>query len=406
MRRCVSVLALVALLLSNCTTKLINTSSEYRPVTPERARLSCTCDLPATYSSPVLKVALWKQVLTEKVETRHYRTDYSWLNRSLWLGLAGFSGYAAAHWWNYYDMKNDTAIYTRRVLGLVGAGIGLLGAWSLSNFPIGPSQSREQRVFSGDTVYGTGTQLANRAVQVTVRQQGAASVTQQTDDVGRLILSARDYYDLPEADKGLMLDIAGAGLSATLSVPGAYLMRAGAYDSAAVALFGQARKAEEDGHDEEALSFYSRVADTYPDATAAPEARAKAQTIQQRVQAAKVARVRDELRRVSDDKVRSAIAALGLSRDESDYLGRAVDGLKDDKDKAGDVIRVGLDMPLSGGDCAQEYRGLTLFQKFYAVLCYQNRQGGDVVQGYMSLLGVSESVARRLAGMDPKTMLK
>jgi len=404
-RRRVLILALAVLLLGACTTKLVNTSSEYRPVTPERARLSCSCDLPATYSSPILKVALWKEALRQKVEVRRYRTDYSWLNRSLWLGLAGFSGYAAAHWWNYYAMNNDTAFYTGRVFGLLGAAVGLINALVLKDVPFGPSQSERQHIFSGDTAYGTGTQLANSAVQVTVRQQGAAPVNQRTDNVGKLTLSAREFYDLPGADKELVLDItADTGLSATLSLPGAYLARAKAYDSAAIALFGQARKAEEGGRDEEALNFYSRVADTYPDATAASEASAKVQTIQQRVQAAKVARVREELRRVSDDKVRSAMAALGLGRDESYNLGRAVDGLEGDK--AGDVVRIGFDMPLSNSDCAQEYCGLTSFQRVYAVLCYESRQGGDVVQGYMSLLGVSEPVAQRLAGMDPKAMLK
>ena len=58
--------------------------------------------------------------------------------------------------------------------------------------------------------------------------------------------------------------------------------------------------------------------------------------------------MRGELRRVSDDKVRSAMAALELGRDESDKLGRAIDGLAGDK--AGDVVRIGLDMPLSNRD--------------------------------------------------------
>jgi hypothetical protein len=265
---------LAVLVLGGCTTKLVNTSSQYRPVMPERARLSCACELPATYSSSVFRVALRKEVLAQKVETRRYLTSYSWLNRSLWLGLAGFSGYAAAHWWDYYTVSNDTAFYSGRVFGLLGAGVGLLGALTLADVPFGPSSWQKERVVSGDTVYGTGTHLADRAIQVTVRQQGAVPVTQQTDGDGEATLPAREYYDLPGADKGLVLDIAGEGLSTALSIPGSYLMRAKAYDSAAVTLFGQAREAEEDGRDEDALSFYSRVVDTYPDATTATEAAA------------------------------------------------------------------------------------------------------------------------------------
>lgn len=389
----------VSLVLCGCSTKLVRTSSEYRPVTPERARLRCEADLPPTYSSPTFTVTLSKDVLAERVETQHMRTSYSWLNRSLALALMGGSGLYAYRNWDYREVNGDTITYPRRVLGIVGAAVGAAWALFASDGPFKARHFEKQVLHGADTTYTFAGLVIDEPVDIGVAPLGS-NLGGRTDAAGKLLLSARDYYGVPLTGDGVTLRVSAERMMADLVLPSGYLARAKAYDSCASALEAQAAYAELGGRLEEAAELYGRLIATYPDATVSGEAKSKQALLRERVRVAKLITVRGRLAKVDDDKVRAAIASLRLSEYESNSLAYAVENLG--RPKALTVMRDGLGLPLEDSECAAEYGRLTLFQKFYAVVTYRAARGGDL----SGFLGVTSTAGAALATVRPEHLLR
>jgi hypothetical protein len=369
--------ALLTILMTNCaTTRVIKTETAYRPVFPPKLRLVCDYSLPMDSLSPIIRVKLKKEELAVKVQTNYYKTSYEWFNRTICLGLSGLSILAAIKWWNAYVGPDTDRIYYGRVWGILGAVIAL--AYGIpGNFPLGPKTWQKEQVLSHEMSYQFSSYLSNTPVQVS-GPSGETKVL-ESDGAGNLAVDIRDFYNVLTPDSNLILKIGyGITLASEIKVPLDYVNKVKIYEDEAKALLQQGE--------------YDKIMSQYPNSKAAVAAKE-----------AKIAQIRKRLQKVSDEKVRVAIAKLELDEYDAAKFGMTLENLSSSLVIA--VIKNGLGMPLDDAECVQEYRNLSKFQKFYAIICYKDYLGEDAVEELSSIFNISKITAERLVEISPKNLL-
>jgi photosystem II stability/assembly factor-like uncharacterized protein len=137
-------------------------------------------------------------------------------------------------------------------------------------------------------------------------------------------------------------------------------------------LLAQAESLELGKEDTKAILLYKQVIDSFPSLPSAKVAEQKYKEVEVRIRENEIVDARKRIASVSEEKARSAISGLGLNEQESNALASTIENLS--SSNAAVVMKEGLGIPLSDAECASEYRNLTLFQKFYAVLCYLEQQ--------------------------------
>jgi hypothetical protein len=201
-------------------------------------------------------------------------------------------------------------------------------------------------------------------------------------------------------------------------VPNDYLTTVRNYEDEAKRLFIQAKNKEEEGKYEEALEDYRLVTEKYPISKASIEAKSKIGVVQGKITEKQITEIRKRLQTVSDEKVRRAIAGLGLDESQNNALASTIENLSGSS--AAVVIKEGLGMPLSDGECIQEYQRLNLYQKFYAVVCYVTQRFNSIneealaiepdapyytIQECAQILRTSEEIVSKLVKVNPVALL-
>lgn len=234
------------------------------------------------------------------------------------------------------------------------------------------------------------------------RSDGSGVKTLRTGYLGELKIDLRDFYahDPPESALRLTVTLTHLGLSREVTIRRDYVAKARNYEDRASVLLGEAISYEKAGDYSSAFERYAQLLADYPDAKATEQAGVGLERVKQ----ARTEQVRRELTRVSDDKVRAALGRLGLTEYESNSLAGAVESLS--SSGAASVTRKGLGLQLDESECAEEYRSLTLFQKFYAILRYANSLGGSAADALAPMLGVPRATAEKLAGLSAQKLLK
>lgn len=168
-------------------------------------------------------------------------------------------------------------------------------------------------------------------------------------------------------------------------------------------LLSQAESLEKSQEDSKALLVYKQILDSFPSFEITKTAEQKYRELEKRITEQKINQIRKELQGVSEEKVKNAILKLGLSEDESNSLARAIDNLS--SSDAITVIKNGLGLPLVDEQCDIQYRRLSRYQRFYAILRYKDYLGESAVKELSSILNISNTTAKNLANINPKNLL-
>lgn len=163
-----------------------------------------------------------------------------------------------------------------------------------------------------------------------------------------------------------------------------------------------------------ALNLYQKICAEYPMTPICATAKDKIRFIEMKLKEEKMAGIRKKLLRVSDAKVRNSITKLGLDEYQNNALAMAIENLP--SNTAATVMKEGLGMPLSDDECSAEYRKLTLYQKFYTVICYLwkcNEDLGEQISEEDNFwyliageLNISEEMVYKLFEIKPENLLK
>jgi|GEM_PF-2359414 len=397
----------LAVWLCSCATNLTSTDVGYQRVSPERPRLSWTWTLlpGEAKNAPVLTTKLATEYLSERVETRHYRTSYSWANRGCWFGTTALMIGAAVKvkdWGLHYE-QGDTVMGTSTLLAILSIfpfGAGLI----YPDFPLPPRRWEKKATLEDDTSYRFPTPVSDKPVPLSA-SGNAGGRTLRTDKDGNLNVDVRDFfYESLPADSPLLLTATWSGLSASLTVPPDRIRAVRRTETEASALLARARAAETESKDGAALALYDSLDRAYASTRAASQASDKAGQLREKVKQARLAQARRELERVSQDKVQNAIDRLHLTEYESNAFGQSVEHLA--QTHAASVMKDGCGFPLTDAECAAEYQRLTLFQKFYALLKYKESLGTEARPRLAAMLNMSMPIIGRLISLDSKAVLK
>ena len=396
-------------ILSGCATRTyLKTKVEYSPVSPPKVRLKCDVNLPKDKISPLISISLDKETLEQKVRTDFYEVHYKWANRVSGILLTGASIFTAVKWWNVYSVDTteegeEVHMYYPRYLGIIGAIVGLVFIFDSDKQPFPPEQVQEKQLIKDDTIY-TATPLTQQSIVIT-SLFGNESKTVVTDENGKAEFDVRDFYESCPLDSSLILKVSTSKLSTKIIIPNSYVKKVKDYETEAVEAFNRAQTAEKMGKYNKAINYYNVIIRKYPKAKPASDAREKISILQEKIRAQKVAQIRKRLERVSKAKVQKVIRRLKLSESESNALAEAIEYLSSYDDVVS-VVKKGLKMPLSDDDAYQEYGNLTLYQKFYAILCYKDYLGKGATKKLSDMLYISNSTAEKLCKINPKNLLR
>jgi hypothetical protein len=138
---------LLPLILLGCTTKLMEVSTDFRPVDPVKSRLVVGGFPPSVADAvtPILSVNLEVEQLAERVETRHYRTSYAWNSSLIWFGVAGglAGGALVANDWLRPSGRDTVSLGWSSGLMCLSLLVGLGGATRAGDPPrYGPGHGR------------------------------------------------------------------------------------------------------------------------------------------------------------------------------------------------------------------------------------------------------------------------
>lgn len=397
----------IILFLANCSTKLVKTETDYRPVFPLKSKLVCDFKIP-TSISPIISVGLKEELLSEKVKTNHYQRNYTWLNRTLWLGLTALTiGWAVAvNDWRTEPTPEDSFLGNSFYISCLAA-LPLVAVFTSYDWPFSPKRWKKEQVFSYDTSYQFSSTLATKRIRV-ISHGSDEEKYLTTNAQGSLQIDIRDFYkDLPP-DSDLILRFSYNNLYGDIILPANFVGNIRSYEKEALDLYERAQLEENNNKLNEALGLYNLLINNYPDAKIRYEVLQKSTELQDKIKQQKVIQIRQRLTRVSDEKVRTFIGNL-ISQYESEALGRRIDNLPSSYAKS--VIKDGLEMPLSDNECLQEYNNLTLYQKFYAILCYKNYliksglEKTQVIDKLSDVLNLYYETAQKLIDIDPHNML-
>lgn len=219
------------------------------------------------------------------------------------------------------------------------------------------------------------------------------------DRTGKVDIDIRDFFGFIEEDSDLILKISQAGLSTSIKIPANYIKMIKDYENEANILYEQALS-DETVDRNEALKRCNLLIEKYP------KAQVKVSQIQEILKKEKIAKIRKELQMVSSEKIKNIIPEL-VSDYESEQFGSAIINLS--KSYAISVIKNGLGMPLTDTECSEEYRNLTLYQKFYAILCYKDNltetYEKSPVEELSRMLYISNTTAEKLVRINPKNLV-
>jgi len=152
-----------------------------------------------------------------------------------------------------------------------------------------------------------------------------------------------------------------------------------------------------------AFDLYSKVIDQHPSTNAASIAREKRNLVEERVKEIKISKFRRRLKKISNEKVKRALAGLGLSGDEADNLAISINNLG--SSRAIYILTKVLEIPLLGTSAYQEYQGMSLYQKLYIVLVAAEK-GESKIERLKEWLYLSGETASKVADINAKTLLR
>jgi hypothetical protein len=293
----------------------------------------------------------------------------------------------------------------------------------LPNVPLPPRSWSKEVVLRQDTSYQFAAPLADRPVLILSASSKSGQSLRTAVD-GHLDVDIRDFYEGLPSDSALRLTATWSDLSVLLVVPSEYVRVARQNESDASALLAQADAAEAESRDEVALALYDSIGRAYAKTRPASQVPpAKISRLRAGIGQARLARAKRDLERVSQERVRGAIGKLNLRSAESNTFAEAVENLSGED--AASVMETAFGLLLSDFDCAQWYRQLTLFQKFYALLRYKDAVGtearsrlatilttaalslaADDGYGLATKLGANMPIVDRLVSIDPGAVLK
>jgi len=166
-------------------------------------------------------------------------------------------------------------------------------------------------------------------------------------------------------------------------------------------LLAQAESLNLRKEDSKAILVYKQILDSFPSLEVAKTAEQKYREFEKRIAEQKINQIRTELQGVSEEKVKNAILKLGLTEDESNSLASVIDNLTSSDAIA--VMKNGLALPLVDEECELQYRRLSRYQRFYAILCYKDFLGESAVKELSSMLNISNTTAENLVNINPKS---
>ncbi len=251
------------LLLCGCATVLTGTDHGFERVTPEKPMLSWTGTLGTGDSLAYVSTRLGTKYLSERVEDRRLRTDYTWLNRGCWFGAtAALVGIAVKlDDWGQHYRGTDTVMGSSTTLAIL-SGIPFLAGLVYPRIPIPPRHWEKKVTFPEDTSYQFLTPVAQRSATVAV--PGTTNEkTLKTSADGSLLLDIRDFCAAVPTDSVLRLSATCSGLAATLIVPARQVASVKQRETDASALLERARAAESNNKDETALVLYDSLGNSY-----------------------------------------------------------------------------------------------------------------------------------------------
>lgn len=395
-------LVFVVILLNNCaTTTRLKTETDYRPVSPSKTRLICSYTLPKEKISPIITVKLIEERLAVRVQTDYYKTSYAWLNRTSCLGLSGLSILAAINWWDEYGGPDTARVYYGRVFGILGAAIFLVGAIRGED-PWHPKEWQKEQIFNQDTSYRFPSPVTVKMIQVKP-YQGGERKSFSTDITGNFELDIRDFYDISPPDSDFILEISSTNLAGSIRIPKDYVKKVKTYEEEAKVIFKQAQVKELDIQYFDALSIYDKIISEYPYSSAVPKAKERKAELEKKIRETKITQIRNQLQSVSEGKVINVIEKLGLTEYESNEFGWRIENLSFSTAVA--VMKNGLGLPLNDAECEQEYKNLSRYQKFYAILCYKDYLGEAAIEELSSIFDISNTTAEKLVNINPKSLL-
>lgn len=304
--------------------------------------------------------------------------------------------------WGQHYKGSDTVMGTSTALAILSA-IPFLASFAFADFPLSSRNWSKNVVLQNDTSYQFATCCASAPVSVSVTGK-ADSRTLRTDGAGPLDVDIRDFYELAPVDSALRLTATWSGLSASLVVPRDYVGAVRQAELNADALRARAIKAEGENRVETAITLYDTLASSFAETKSAAVASGKLAELQEKLREARLAQARRDLGLVSSDKVQSAIGRMNLTEGESNTLAQSVEYLP--QGYATRVMKDGCCFPLTDDECAAEYRRLTRFQKFYALLSYKEHLGSDARPTLTAMLNMGTSVSDRLISIDPRALLR